>query len=168
MSSPQISLRARQPAVVAVGHRHQLHAGHLQRDAGIVLPLAARANQRNLNVIVRGDGCAGSSCATNAWTLPASRVAADAAPVTFKKLLRFSSCMQHPPEGRISRRIPRYTATVEEAGETRRRMAWEWDLGWRSWRSWRSWLGWLGRLGQEGRLPALMLMISAFGRPKSR
>jgi hypothetical protein len=42
-----------QPAVVAVGHSHQLHARHLDRVLRIALPLAARANQRHLNMIVR-------------------------------------------------------------------------------------------------------------------
>ena len=44
---------AREPPVVAVGHRHQLHARHLHGRARIAHALSARANQRDLNMIVR-------------------------------------------------------------------------------------------------------------------
>ena len=52
MSSPQISLLRCEPAVVAVGHRDQLHARHLHGLARVAHALPARADQRNLNVIV--------------------------------------------------------------------------------------------------------------------
>ena len=44
----------RQPAVVAIGGSHQAYAGHLERHPGVILPLAARADQSQLDLIVCG------------------------------------------------------------------------------------------------------------------
>ena len=48
--APQL-LAPRQPAVVAVRHRHQPHSRHLQRDLRVPLALYARADQRNLDLV---------------------------------------------------------------------------------------------------------------------
>jgi hypothetical protein len=47
-------LGASKAAVVAVGHGNELDAGHLDGGFGVAHTLAARANERNLDVIVSG------------------------------------------------------------------------------------------------------------------
>ena len=47
-------LAVREAAVVAVGHGNQLDARNLHGDLGVSLALAARADQRDLDVIVGG------------------------------------------------------------------------------------------------------------------
>ena len=49
-------LGAREAAVVAVGDGHQLDAGHLDGGLGVELPLAAGADESDLDVVVGGDG----------------------------------------------------------------------------------------------------------------
>jgi hypothetical protein len=43
-------------AVVAIGDGYKLDAGNPQRDLGVALSLAARADERNLDMIVGGNG----------------------------------------------------------------------------------------------------------------
>ena len=49
-------LAVREAAVVAVGDGDELDAGDLHRDLGVSLALAAGADQRDLDVVVGGDG----------------------------------------------------------------------------------------------------------------
>jgi hypothetical protein len=44
----------RKPAGVAIGHGNQLDSGNLYSGSGVKLPLAAGANERDLNVVVGG------------------------------------------------------------------------------------------------------------------
>lgn len=62
-----------QAAGVAVGNGDQLHTRNLQRDAGVILPLAAGTDQRQADAIVGGDSgrhfcCRFRSQGVQAWS----------------------------------------------------------------------------------------------------
>jgi len=51
--APQLAAMC-QSAVVAVGRRDQPHSGHLERHLGVILALAARPNESELDLVVGG------------------------------------------------------------------------------------------------------------------
>ena len=95
-----------QPAVVAVGHGHQLHAGNLHGGLGVALSLPARADQRDLDVIVGGTGCAGSpASAASAWILRPASLLPTPPPPPAENSCDSARAFQTPSSAQIFRRI---------------------------------------------------------------